>query len=205
MSHLFITDNFMCSILKNQISAEFLKDLAYRYEIDAESEELQNSNTPKDKVPAITLENGKYILSYLNWGIQFSPDLPLIYNSRLETIKSKNFWWDLLHQNRAIMPMSGFYEWNKVGNRKNLYKVFLPEKEIFYVAAIYYVKDGIKYSSLITTVPNKFIKKIHPRMLIIFDNFDEAQKFLAVSAQAAAAMCVPYNDNKKMALERVFF
>ena len=71
MSHLFITDNFMCSILKNQISAEFLKDLAYRYEIDAESEELQNSNTPKDKVPAITLENGKYILSYLNWGYNF--------------------------------------------------------------------------------------------------------------------------------------
>lgn len=141
----------------------------------------------------------------MNWGIQFSPDSPLIYNCRLETIKSKNFWWDLLYQNRAVMPMSGFYEWNKVGKHKNLYRVYLPDKEIFYVAAIYYVMNRIKYSSLITTIPNKFIKKVHHRMLIIFDDFSEARKFLTVDAQEAATMCLPYSDDKKMGLERVFF
>jgi putative SOS response-associated peptidase YedK len=195
----------MCSIIKNQISAEFLKELVYRHEIDTENEELKNSSTPTDKVPGIILQNEKFILSYLNWGIQFSQDSPSIYNSRLETIKSKNFWWDLLYQNRAVIPMSGFYEWNKVGKRKNLYRVFLPEKEIFYVAAIYYVMNRIKYSSLITTIPNKFVKRVHPRMLIIFDDFSEARKFLTVEAQEAAEMCLPYSDDKKMGLERVFF
>ena len=195
----------MCSIIKNQISAEFLKELVYRHEIDTENEELKNSSTPTDKVPGIILQNEKFILSYLNWGIQFSQDSPSIYNSRLETIKSKNFWWDLLYQNRAVIPMSGFYEWNKVGKCKNLYRVFLPEKEIFYVAAIYYVMNRIKYSSLITTIPNKFVKRVHPRMLIIFDDFSEARKFLTVEAQEAAEMCLPYSDDKKMGLERVFF
>ena len=195
----------MCSIIKNQISAEFLKELLYRHEIDAENEELKHSNTPTDKVPGIILQNGKLVLSYMNWGIQFSEDSPLIYNSRLETIKNKNFWWNLLYQNRAIIPMSGFYEWNKIGKRKNLYKVFLPDKEIFYAAAIYYVINRIKHSSLITTVPNKFIKRLHPRMLIIFDDFDKAKEYLTVSAPDAAAMCLPYSDNKRMNLERVFF
>ena len=195
----------MCSIIKNQISAEFLKELVYRHEIDTENEELKNSSTPTDKVPGIILQNEKFILSYLNWGIQFSQDSPSIYNSRLETIKNKNFWWNLLYQNRAVIPMSGFYEWNKVGKRKNLYRVFLPEKEIFYVAAIYYVMNRIKYSSLITTIPNKFVKRVHPRMLIIFDDFSEARKFLTVEAQEAAEMCLPYSDDKKMGLERVFF
>ena len=87
----------MCSIINNQISPEFLKELLYRHEIDAENDELKNSNTPTDKVPGIILQNGKLVLSYMNWGIQFSEDSPLIYNSRLETIKSKNFWWNLLY------------------------------------------------------------------------------------------------------------
>ena len=138
------------------------------------------------------------ILKKVNWGIKFKEDSLLIFNSRIETIKEKKYWTTLFDKNRCIVPMTGFYEWKKEGTRKVPYKIFLPDKPIFFVPALYTVdKQKIIYASLITTTPNKFIQSIHHRMPVIFD-IKEALAFLSSGVEENLSHCLPYDDNKEM-------
>jgi putative SOS response-associated peptidase YedK len=79
----------------------------------------------------------------------------------------------------------------------------LPEKDIFFVPAIYH-KDKEKniFASLITTSPNKFISEIHNRMPVILD-FQNAISFLNDPSEENIKRCVPYNDENEMEAEAV--
>jgi len=58
--------------------------------------------------------------------------------------------------------MSAFYEWKKERTMKIPYRIFLPNEEIFFVPALYSCsKDKIISTSLIKTIPNKFMQPIH--------------------------------------------
>ncbi|MBR0385032.1 MAG: SOS response-associated peptidase family protein, partial [Erysipelotrichaceae bacterium] len=46
----------------------------------------------------------------MNWGLPlFSRNM---INSRLESIMEKNYYRDIFHSGRCIIPASGFYEWD---------------------------------------------------------------------------------------------
>jgi putative SOS response-associated peptidase YedK len=97
--------------------------------------------------------------------------------------------------------MTGFYEWKTEGKRKVKYKIFLPDEDIFFVPAIYNQdKEKNIFASLITTVPNKFIKEIHHRMPVILD-LDNAISFLGDESEKNLERCVPYDDKKKMEMK----
>ncbi|MBM4170447.1 MAG: SOS response-associated peptidase [Ignavibacteria bacterium] len=181
---------------------EMLKKKKLKVEIDKEVEKrIEEDIRPTQKILSITLNKETYFLSNVNWGIKFSENSPLIFNSRIETIKEKKYWNTLFSRNKCIVPMTGFYEWKKEGEKKVKYRIFLPDEDIFFVPAIYH-QDKAKniFTSLITTVPNKFIKAIHHRMPIIF-NLDNAVGFLNDDVETNLNRCVPYSDSKKMDFE----
>jgi len=156
---------------------------------------------PTEKIISVILGNDIYRITRVNWGIKFSDASPLIFNSRIETIKEKRYWASLFSKNRCIVPMTGFYEWNQIGKRKQKYRIFLPDQELFFVPAIYHKdKEDKIFASLITTGPNKFIKTIHHRMPVILD-FKNAVDFLNEESVANLERCIPYDDNKPMELE----
>jgi putative SOS response-associated peptidase YedK len=193
----------MCGRFENKIDENFLLQLLQEIKVkliidDSVKKRKQENIAPTDKIFAIRLINDELILSMINWGIKFAEDSPLIFNSRIETIKEKKFWRGLFDKNRCVVPMSGFYEWKKEGSRKIPFKIFLPGNKIFYVPALYFVdKEKNVFTSLITTVPNKFIKQIHHRMPVILD-FENALKYLSNNEDANLNLCVPYDDSKKM-------
>ncbi len=193
----------MCGRFENKIDENFLLQLLQEIKVkliidDSVKKRKLENIAPTDKIFSIRLINDELILSMLNWGIKFAEDSPLIFNSRIETIKEKKFWRALLDKNRCIVPMSGFYEWKKEGTRKVPYKIFLPGNQIFYVPALYFIdKEKKIFTSLITTVPNKFIKQIHHRMPVILD-FENALKYLSNNADENLDLCIPYDDLKKM-------
>ena len=155
---------------------------------------------PTDKIFSVTYTGDKYAVSLSNWGIKFKPDSPLIFNSRIETIKEKPFWLNLFDKNRALVPMSAFYEWKKEGSRKVPYRIFLPGEELFFVPSLYFKdKDGNINTSLITTTPNDFIKTIHHRMPVIL-NIKEGLDYLTGSPQTNLAHCKPYAGEMGMEL-----
>lgn len=159
-------------------------------EIDKEEEELEEDIEEEleeqrrhkkdhealltENIPVITYDRGKKYLMRMKWGIRFDPEnkSPLIFNSRDDTVKEKEFWQKLFDQNRLLIPMFGFYEWVDKGLKKKVKtKITLVNKEIFLVPGLYRQNnEGVNEFTLITTSPNKFMTEIHNRMPVIFDD-----------------------------------
>jgi putative SOS response-associated peptidase YedK len=95
--------------------------------------------------------------------------------------------------------MSAFYEWKKEGTKKIPYRIFLPDEEIFFVPALYSYGNNKRIStSLIKTIPNKFMQSIHHRMPVIL-KIKDGINYLVDDAETNLTRCVPYSG--KMDLE----
>lgn len=164
----------------------------------------QNNISPTDKILVLKSTSGKISAETMSWGIKFAKQSPLIFNSRIETIKEKPYWKMMFDKNRCIVPMSGFYEWQTIGKKKTPYRIYLPGKEIFFVPGIFhYDKTANKsFVSLITTTPNQFISKIHHRMPVILFP-DEINDYFVNSAEDNLAKCKPLDDSIEMAMEQI--
>ncbi len=113
-----------------------LKEHKVDLKIDFETVTAKTVNiAPTNKIFSIKYAEANYKLSQSNWGIKFSPDSPLIFNSRIETIKEKKYWMNLFSNFRSLIPMTAFYEWKKEGTKKIPYRIILPGEEIFFVPA----------------------------------------------------------------------
>ena len=181
---------------------DLFKYLNLELEIDPDIKDRPTEDIrPTQKILTVLLNDEVYRLTNVIWGIKFSDDSPLIFNSRIETIKEKKFWNSLLAKNRCVVPMTGFYEWKTEGNKKTKFRIYLPDQRIFFVPAIYQKdKDNKIHASLITTTPNKFIQTIHHRMPVIL-NLNEAIKYLNEDAENNIKRCLPYDNEKPMELE----
>ncbi len=183
------------------LNIQMHRDIAGK-EREAELSELKSFNiSPTSKILSISYTEKNYNLFQSNWGIKFSAESPLIFNSRIETIKEKKYWNNLFNKNRLLVPMSAFYEWKKEGTKKIPYRIFLPGVESFYVPALYHIdKDKSIFASLITTAPNDFIKPIHHRMPVILE-IKDAIDYLINDPEVNLSKCVPYAG--KMELEQI--
>ena len=180
---------------------EVLKKENIDLQLDFESKKNKTINiAPTESIISIIKSDQNYKLSVSKWGIKFNSDSPLIFNSRIETIQEKKYWFNLFGKNRSLVPMTAFYEWKTEGKKKTPYRIFIPNEEIFFVPALYYLdKDQNIYTSLITTIPNDFVKTIHHRMPVIF-NIKNGLKYFSDSAESNLLKCIPYAG--KMSMEK---
>ncbi len=211
------TEQHMCGRFESKPSIQSLvKDFKkhnqnLKVELNSSSKEISEKQeykehksiniAPTNKIQSISYAVNNYNLFLTHWGIKFSSNSPLIFNSRIETIKEKKYWTTLFDRNRLLVPMSAFYEWKKDGTRKIPYRIFLPDQEIFYVPAVYHIdKEKNIFTSLITTAPNEFIKQIHHRMPVIL-RIKEGINYLIDDAETNLGKCISYTG--KMEMERV--
>jgi len=185
---------------------EFLLELQSLFDVIT-IEKLDDKNAkyniaPTQKVLTLIKSDNSFNLKLMNWGIKFSPSSPLIFNSRIETIKEKSFWFKLFSKNRCLVPMTGFYEWKKEGNKKQPYKINLKNEPLFFVPALFHQTKDDYYASLITTTPNNFIQPIHHRMPVIFRK-EEALNYFTQNAEYNLAHCLPLNDTIPMLMQPV--
>ena len=100
--------------------------------------------------------------------------------------------------------MSAFYEWTKEGSKKIPYRIFLKDEPLFFVPALFHLdKDKNIFASLLTTIPNTFIKKIHHRMPVIF-TFNNALSYFTNTAEDNLKLCIPFPHPEKMDMERAY-
>lgn len=191
----------MCGRFENTIPVSDLINL----NLFSQEDHLPADSSPKHNIaPTQTIitimqENGKIRSVPMNWGIKFKNDSPLIFNSRIETIKEKPYWMNLFDKNRCLVPMSAFYEWVKENGstRKTPHRIYLKDKKFFFVPALYVERGDEFFASLITTTPNKFIEKIHHRMPVILRP-EEALEYLTNDYSSNLIKCVPYPDSNGM-------
>ena len=95
-------------------------------------------------------------------------------NARVETAAEKPSFKTAFKHRRCLILADGFYEWKKIGSRKQPWFLTLPEKRPFAFAGLWDAwtgEDGSVYHSctILTTAASDSIREIHHRMPIILN------------------------------------
>ena len=127
---------------------------------------------PQQKLPVIkSYTNGKTIES-LQWGLTHSWDKekkikPLI-NARLETLKEKISFKNLINNNRCLVVADGYYEWKREKIGKQPYYFTRFDNKAMYFAGIYKYHQFI----IITMQADSNAIDIHHRQPVIINEKD---------------------------------
>ena len=106
-----------------------------------------------------------------------------VCNTKAETAARIPMWAESLELRRCLVPCTGFYERKKAGEDAG--KEFLFQMQgsgLFYMAGIYAPPGAddpwpLEHYSILTTMPNRSVKDIHPRMPIVLRD-DEVEEWL---------------------------
>jgi putative SOS response-associated peptidase YedK len=140
---------------------------------------------PSQEVPVIVQNDGVNELKPMKWGLvpSWAPDPSIgnhMINARAETITEKPSYRRLVESKRCLIPADGFYEWRREGHRKVPVWFHLKNKQPFAFAGLWDMwrdLDGevLPTFTIITTVPNALMRRIHNRMPVIFDRLQGKQ------------------------------
>jgi putative SOS response-associated peptidase YedK len=142
----------------------------------------------------IIRRNGAQKLEYTlaRWGLlpQWSPDMADklgLYNARAETVDKKPAFRSAFQKRRCLIPVDGFYEWEKAGKKRLPHHFTLRSGGIFTLAGLWEgpTADSPQDScTVLTTDANKLVAPLHDRMPVIVDRKDY-EAWLNPNADAA--------------------
>jgi putative SOS response-associated peptidase YedK len=132
----------------------------------------------------VSRERGRE-LAGLRWGLvpYWAKDAKIgagMINARSETIAEKPAFRDAFQRRRCLVPMAGFYEWQKMPAGKVPHFIHLLNTEQFAVAGLFEYwpgKDGaapIESYTIVTTSANEMLAPLHNRMPVILHEQDHA-------------------------------
>jgi putative SOS response-associated peptidase YedK len=135
---------------------------------------------PTQDVPILrdNHETGELELALTRWGLipSWAKDAKFSYhtiNARAETVAEKPAFRDAFRKRRCLIPASGFYEWRKVGSKKQPYLIQMKDESPIAFAGLWETwnnpQDGtiVQSCTIIVTEANEFMKPIHDRMPVI--------------------------------------
>jgi len=130
--------------------------------------------SPTQYSPVIVQNSSKRIIKNMHWGLipswskdkKFSSNL---INARLETIKEKPSFKNLVNTNRCIVVANGYYEWTQTDNGKQPFFIHNND-EFIPMAALWTQWQDIISFTIITKSADASIKTIHHRMPLILDD-----------------------------------
>jgi len=122
-------------------------------------------------------ERGREVVR-LHWGLipSWTKETAIgarMINARAETLAQKPAFRTAFRRRRCLVPMLGFYEWQKVASRKVPYYVHPLKSELFAAAGLYEYWPGtngtepVESYTVITTDANETMARLHDRMPVI--------------------------------------
>lgn len=91
----------------------------------------------------------------------------MIFNARAEFVKEKRIFQNGISYHRAVIPVSGFYEWNHQKEKNTFYR---KDKNTMYLAG-FYDRFGMEDRFIIlTTQANDSMKLVHDRMPLVLES-----------------------------------
>jgi putative SOS response-associated peptidase YedK len=178
----------MTAIMCGRFTASFeFREIKGRFKLQSDLPLLPRryNIAPSQEVHVIIQNGGKNELKIMRWGLvpSWAPDRSIasrMINARAESITEKPSFRRLVESRRCLIPADGFYEWRREGNVKVPVWFHLKKKEPFAFAGLWDVwrdvEGEILHSfTIITTVPNALLRRIHNRMPVIFDPLQARQ------------------------------
>jgi putative SOS response-associated peptidase YedK len=122
---------------------------------------------------------GRRVARHNRWGLipHWAKDPSIgnkLANARGESLLERPAFRDAFRRWRCLVPASGFYEWQAVSGCKQPWHIRPTDAELFGLAGITAIWNGIRSVSLITTAPNELMAPIHDRMPVIVAREDYA-------------------------------
>lgn len=176
----------MCGRYQNRAEKQRIAE-AFRVGVPPTFEILPSYNiAPQTDQPIVRLsrDSAERELALLRWGLVpfFAKDPKIGYstiNARAETIATSPTFREAMKRRRCLVPATGFYEWQKIGNKaKQPWTIELPNGEIFAFAGLWdRWKDRVSGNvletyTIITTDPNELVQPLHDRMPVILSPSD---------------------------------
>ena len=156
----------MCGRFSVQKKTRLIANGLVKKNINVDLEQDNFNCSPGGKYPCIkSATNGKY-LEMTTFGILPSwakPDFRRLHNARLEGIESKVSFKRLIVNSRAVIPITGFFEWAKNVEKKIPYYFSRTDDQDIFLAGIH--ENG--QFTIITREATKQNLKIHHRQPVI--------------------------------------
>jgi putative SOS response-associated peptidase YedK len=118
-------------------------------------------------------------------------------NARSETAAAKPTFRDAFRKRRCLIPADGFYEWKKVGRRREPYHILLTDGRLFAFAGLWESWQGQDTCTILTATANQLVAPLHDRMPVILDP-ENYSKWLDPAAQTEQLQMLlkPYPDDQ---------
>jgi putative SOS response-associated peptidase YedK len=174
----------MCGRFTSTVSAGLLADL---FEIDNMPDVQPRYNiAPTQPVLIIrTSADDNREAASVHWGLipSWAKDRKMaarMINARGETVATKPSFRNAARNRRCLIPADGFYEWQKLGDRKQPHHIRFTDRKPFAFAGLWerwYEEEGepVDSCTIITTSPNELVARIHDRMPVILDPRDYSE------------------------------
>jgi putative SOS response-associated peptidase YedK len=187
-----------------------LETLAKRFPIDTVTCKVESNYnvTPSQEILSI-IQKENNLLVRLNWGIvpfwvKEPSKAARPINARMETAAKKPSFKAAFKYRRCLILADGFYEWKKVGGRKQPCFFALAGKEPFAFAGLWetwHDADGSALNSctILTTKANDSIRAVHHRMPVILMP-DAYEKWLDQTLQNPGEVEILLQNNTAPAL-----
>lgn len=141
---------------------------------------------PTDEMPVIVWAEGQRQLEMMEVGLipSWCRDIkgctrPV--NARADGILEKPYFRTAVRERRCLVPMSGYYEWQKVGKQRLPYYLRRKDKQPFLVAGLWeHWKSPVgpvRTFATVTVESNEMIAPVHHRMLVVLEE-PEADEWL---------------------------
>jgi putative SOS response-associated peptidase YedK len=162
---------------------------------------------PTQPIAIVAPSQGERRFMLVRWGLLPSwckdpKTLPLMINARVESVADKPAFRGALRHRRALIPASGFYEWQKLPNgRKQPYHI-RPVSGLVGFAGLWETwlgADGseIDTAAIITTAANRTLAPVHDRMPAVVspEDYDAWLDTANVGAREALALLKPVPED----------
>lgn len=181
----------MCGRIVDDLTTE---QIAHQYRVGGETtrpggQHRPNYNLrPTGTLRAVRLDaDGKRELAALRWGFvpHWSHEVPkqAWINAKAETIAEKGMWKKAFAERRALVPVTGFYEWQKLpGGKKQPFYIFLPDEPMTF-AGVWETwhegkEDELVSGAVATAEPSKEFERFHDRQVVILHTRREQDAWL---------------------------
>ena len=143
-------------------------------------------------------------LTWMRWGLippwaQDPNDGPLLINARAETAAVKPAFRSALRNARCLIPADGFYEWKKIGTKKQPYHIRRADGQLFAFAGLWGKWRELESCTILTTDANELVRSLHNRMPVILPSNDY-DKWLDLEMQDPQDLLTQFPDSEMLAV-----
>lgn len=117
---------------------------------------------PKDVAPVFTADSDKP--SLIRWGFERFDKNGVLINARAETVTDRQTFRKGFLERRCVIPVSGFYEWDKNKNKKYFVNA---DGKLLYLCGFTKPYDDENRFIILTKQSTPPVKKYHNRIPVI--------------------------------------